>query len=78
MVEIVCTCPELAKNLKESVQWKLLALYLERKGVSASIWVEGEEAPAFAQVPSFNRFKEAKVNLPKLRSPVQPTQELQV
>ena len=78
MVEIVCTCPELAKNLKESVQWKLLALYLERKGVSASIWVEGEEAPAFAQIPGFNRSKDAKVSLPKLRSSVQSAQELHV
>ncbi|HEY9736855.1 MAG TPA: hypothetical protein V6D06_11250 [Trichocoleus sp.] len=53
MVEIVCTCPKLAQTLGESVQWKLLMRYLERQGVSASIWVEGEETPAFAQVPGF-------------------------
>ncbi|MBD0335469.1 MAG: hypothetical protein ICV62_08270 [Cyanobacteria bacterium Co-bin13] len=77
MVEIVCTCPELARNLKESVQWKLLVLYLERRGVSASIWVEGEEAPAFAQIPGFTRSAEAKISKPKVKAVAQPVPELE-
>lgn len=65
MVEIVCTCPRLAQTLGESVQWKLLMLYLERQGVSASIWVEGEETPAFAQAPGFTPSELATVAKPK-------------
>lgn len=60
MVEIVCTSQEFAKTLKDSVQWQLLIRYLERQGVSASIWVEGEDHPAFAQIPDFTPGKSSK------------------
>lgn len=62
MVEIVCTCPEVAQVLGQSVQWKLLIKYLERQGVSASIWVEGEEIPTFSQVPGFTESETSQIS----------------
>lgn len=55
MVEIICVCPKLAYALGRSVPWQRLVQYLDRQGISASIWVEGRETPAFARVPGFNR-----------------------
>ena len=55
MVEFICTSSDVAKILQESVQWHLLMKHLERKGIVASLWIEGEETPEVVQMPQLEK-----------------------
>lgn len=68
MVEIICVCPKLAYALGKSIPWQRLVQYLDRQGISASIWVEGKDTPAFVQVPGFTKSWQPAVNSPAVDS----------
>lgn len=51
MVDFVCTSSSVAQLLQDSVQWQLLMKHLERNGICANVWVDGEEEPMFIQSP---------------------------
>lgn len=51
MVDFICTSPRVAKILQDSVQWQLLLKHLERNGIGANVWVDGEEQPIAVQIP---------------------------
>ena len=51
MVDFVCVSPNVAEILQDSVQWQLLMKHLERHGICANVWVDGDEQPVFIQSP---------------------------
>ena len=57
MIEFVCMSSGVAEILQESVQWQLLMRHLERKGVVATLWVEGRENPEAVQMPQLEKIK---------------------
>lgn len=57
MVDFVCTSPAVAQTLQNSVQWQLLLKHLERNGIGANVWVDGEDQPVSVQIPDLPEVK---------------------
>lgn len=60
MVDFVCTSPAVAQTLQNSVQWQLLLKHLERNGIGANVWVDGEDQPVSVQIPDLPEIKASR------------------
>ncbi|PSN17578.1 hypothetical protein C7271_17005 [filamentous cyanobacterium CCP5] len=65
MVDFICTSPSVAKTLQNSVQWQLLLKHLERNGIGANVWVDGDDQPISVQIPNL---PDKISNLPNLKA----------